>query len=43
MRPLAKVYRNQQTNPISSVFICVHLWFQLLNSDGEQEVYGELY
>jgi hypothetical protein len=25
IRPLAKVYRNQQTNSISSVFICVHL------------------
>ncbi len=29
----AKVYPNQQTNQISSVFICVHLWFQILNSD----------
>ncbi|MBD0362024.1 MAG: hypothetical protein ICV55_04465 [Coleofasciculus sp. C3-bin4] len=44
------VYRNQLSNPISSVFICVylcslrqaasrlHLWFQILNSDGVQEV-----
>jgi hypothetical protein len=27
---LHPVYRNQLSNPISSVFICVHLWFQIL-------------